>query len=75
MSGVFKEYSSGKLVLFIFLIFLFIILSSARNAFKMITIELYSPMTRILTDIILTPITLLVFRLILKIENENILYL
>ena len=74
MSGVFKEYSSGKLVLFIFLIFLFIILSSARNAFKMITIELYSPMTRILTDIILTPITLLVFRLIFKIENENILY-
>ena len=61
---VFKNNSFWRLFLFIFLIILYIILSALRNAFKMITTKLYSPMTRNLTDNVLTPLYLIYYFII-----------
>ena len=60
---VFKKNKDNpwKIVLFVFLIILYIILSALRNAFKMITTKLFSPMTRNLTDNILTPLYLIYY--------------
>ena len=53
---VYKTFSAGKLVLFTFLLILYIILCAGRNAFRVITTKLYSPMARALTDYFLNPI-------------------
>ena len=58
---VFKKFTRWKIVLFIFLIILYFIFSALRNAFKMITTKIYSPMIRNLTDNILNPFTLTFF--------------
>ena len=63
---VFKKNKDNpwKIVLFVFLIILYIILSALRNAFKMITTKLFSPMTRNLTDNVLTPFYLIYYLVI-----------
>ena len=61
---VFKKFKGWKIVLFIFLIILYIILSALRNAFKMITTKIYSPMVRNLTDNVLTPLYLIFYFLV-----------
>ena len=49
---------------FIFLVIFYIICSALRNAFKMVTIKLYSPITRTLSDNVLTPLYLIVYFII-----------
>ena len=53
---VFKSFSSGKIVLYIFLLLLYMILSGGRNVYRVITTKIYSPLTRALTDYFLNPI-------------------
>ena len=50
VANVCKKFSIGKIVLFIFLLLLYVILSGGRNIYRIITSKLYSPMTRALTD-------------------------
>ena len=75
---IFKTNSGWELTLFIFLIIFYIILCSLRNAFKMVTTKLYTPMTRTLTDNIITPIYLLYYLIrdedFTKGEDRNIPY-
>ena len=61
IKSVFKKYDGWDIFLFIFLIILYIILSALRNAFKMITTKIYSPMIRNLTDNVLTPFYLIFY--------------
>ena len=58
---VLKKNSGWDLFLFIFLIILYVILSGLRNGFKMVTTKLYSPITRNLSDNVLTPLYLIYF--------------
>ena len=53
---VYKNYSTGYLILFTFLLLLYIILCGGRNVYRVITTKLYSPMARSLTDYFLNPI-------------------
>ena len=55
---VYKNFSAGKFTLFIFLLFLYVIICGIKNIFKMVTIKLYSPMAKSLTDYFLNPIYL-----------------
>ena len=72
MSLVFKNFSAGNIVLFIFLLLLYIILSGGRNVYRVITTKLYSPMARSLTDYFLNPIYLTVdFALKNDFVNKN----
>ena len=75
---IFKTNYGWEIVLFVSLIIIYIILCSLRNAFKMVTTKLYTPMTRTLTDNILTPIYLLVYFIgnedFKKREERNIPY-
>ena len=61
IKSVFRKYDGWDIFLFIFLIILYIILSALRNAFKMITTKIYSPMIRNLTDNVLTPFYLIFY--------------
>ena len=61
IKSVFRKYDGWDIFLFIFLIILYIILSALRNAFKMITTKIYSPMVRNLTDNVLTPLYLIIY--------------
>ena len=74
---VFKKNNGWDIVLFIFLIILYIIFSALRNALKMITTKIYSPMIRNLTDNVLTPLYFVVNFFVgsdLQYEKRNYLY-
>ena len=60
---VFKKFEGWDSALFIFLIIIYIILSALRNAFRMITTKIYSPMIRNLTDNVITPISIILYYL------------
>ena len=61
---VLNERKGWDLFRFIFLVIFYIICSALRNAFKMVTIKLYSPITRTLSDNVLTPLYLIVYFII-----------
>ena len=66
MKDVIKVYeaekeSPGRLALFIFLLFLYIIFSAGKNVFRVVTNKIYSPMTKSLMDYILTPVYLFIY--------------
>ena len=46
----------GRFIGLILLLFLYIILSGGRNAFRVITNKVYSPITKTLTDYLLNPL-------------------
>ena len=52
----YNNKSTGKFVGLIFLLFLYIILCEGRNAFRVVTNKIYSPMVKSLTDYLLNPI-------------------
>ena len=52
----YNNKSTGKFVGLIFLLFLYIILCGGRNAFRVVTNKIYSPMVKSLTDYLLNPI-------------------
>ena len=64
---VYKNNSSANFMLFIFLLFVFIIMTGFKNIFKLITTKLYSPMARAFTDYFINPIYLLYYFLF---END-----
>ena len=55
-TDVYKECSGGDFTFFIFLLIFYVILCGIKNVFKMVTIKLYSPMAKSLTDYFLNPI-------------------
>ena len=61
---VLEERKGWDLFIFLFLVIFYIICSALRNAFKMVTIKLYSPITRTLSDNVLTPLYLIVYFII-----------
>ena len=75
---VYNTLSTGKIILFTFLLLLYIILSGGRNIFRVVTIKLYSPMARGLTDYFLQPFySIYYFSMgtdFLVDEKRNILY-
>ena len=58
---VYKEKSIGMFILFIFLLFVYVVLSAGRNIFRIVTNKIYSPMASSLTDYFLNPIYLLYY--------------
>ena len=56
ISKVYSENTGGKFFVFILLLLSYIIFCGGRNAFRIITNKLYSPMTISLTDYFLNPI-------------------
>ena len=60
-----NENSRGNFALFIFLLFLYMILSGLKKIFKVVTIKIYSPITKILTDYIINPLYFLYYNAIL----------
>ena len=57
-TDVYKKCSGGDFTFFIFLLIFYVILCGIKNVFKMVTIKLYSPMAKSLTDYFLNPIYL-----------------
>ena len=57
---------TNKFILLIFLLFLFFFLSGGRNAYRVMTNKIYSPMTRTLTDSFLDPFLLVYYYLFEK---------
>ena len=60
LNNVFNTESSSSLFWFIFLLFLFFFLSGVRNAFRIMTNKLYSPMVLTLSDNIFNPIDIII---------------
>ena len=56
---VYSTNSTGNIILFSFLLFLYIILCGGRDLFRVVTTKIYSPMARNLTDYFLNPIYLI----------------
>ena len=57
---IYSTSSGGKFALFIFLLFIYIILCGLKNAFRVVTNKIYSPMTKSVTDYFLNPIYLII---------------
>ena len=53
---IYKKKTSGEFALFIFLLFLYVLFSGGKNLFRVVTIKIYSPLTKSLTDYFLNPI-------------------
>ena len=58
VADVNKQNSIGMFILFLFLLFVYIILSAGMNIFRVVTNKIYSPMTKTLTNYIMNPIFL-----------------
>ena len=58
LSKIYSENSGGQFALFIFLLFVYLVFCGGRNAFRVVTNKLYSPMTKTLTDYVLNPVYL-----------------
>ena len=56
---IFSEHSGEMLALFIFLLFIYIVLCGLKNAYRVITNKIYSPMTKSLTDYFSNPFYLI----------------
>ena len=76
--GYFKSKTVGRFIGLILLLFLYIILSGGRNAFRVITNKVYSPMAKTLTDYLLNPLYIIIDfsrkKDFLKEGNRNVLY-
>ena len=59
LKKVYNQKSGSMFALFIFLLFVYIVLCGLKNAYRVITNKLYSPMTRALTDYFLYPFLLI----------------
>ena len=59
LSRIYSENSLGQFTLFIFLLSVYLILCGGRNAFRVVTNKIYSPMTKTLADYFLNPIDLI----------------
>ena len=60
LSSVYSENTGGKFALFIFLLIVYLILCGGRNAYRVVTNKIYSPMTKTLTDYFLNPMYLII---------------
>ena len=73
-----QEENELKLYLLIFFLLVYFLSSGGRNIYRILTNELYSPMTRTLTDCILDPILLIFYFLFEEDfkseEKQNILF-
>ena len=58
IKAVYKN-KNFNFALFVFLLFLYVILSAGKNIFLLVTTKIYSPMTKSLTDYFLNPIYIL----------------
>jgi len=58
VADVNQQNSIGMFILFLFLLFVYIILSAGMNIFRVVTNKIYSPMTKTLTNYIMNPIFL-----------------
>ena len=74
----YKTKSLSNFIGLIFLLFLYIILCGGRNAFRVITNKMYSPIVKTLTDYLLNPIYIIIDfsrkKDFLKDGKRNILY-
>ena len=59
MKKLYEEYDTGKFILLLFLLFLYIILSAALNVYKVHCNVFLSPVARSLTDYLFNPIYLI----------------
>ena len=69
VTTVYKKNSALNFALFIFLLFVFFIITALKIIFKVITTKLYSPMARALTDYFINPVYLIYFFIV---ENDFI---
>ena len=53
---VYNSYSGGEFALFIFLLVLYMVFSGLKNIFKVVTIKIYSPVAKMLTDYFINPL-------------------
>ena len=60
LSKIYSENSGGMFTLFIFLLIVYTILCGGKNAFRVVTNRVYSPMTTALTEYFLNPIYLII---------------
>ena len=58
---IYKNYSSGKFVLFIFLLIIYMILSAGKNLYRIFVTKIYNPMVKTLQDYLLNPIYLIYY--------------
>ena len=61
INAVYKNNSTAKFTLFVFLLFLYLILCAIKNVFRIVVNKIYSPMTESLTEYFLNPIYILYF--------------
>ena len=60
LKKIYSENSGGQFAFFIFLLIIYLILCGGRNAFRVLTNKIYSPMTKTLTDYFINPIYLII---------------
>ena len=60
LKKIYSENSGGQFTFFIFLLIIYLILCGGRNAFRVLTNKIYSPMTKTLTDYFINPIYLII---------------
>ena len=71
---IYKNYSSGKFVLFIFLLIIYMILSAGKNLYRIFVTKIYNPMVKTLQDYLLNPLYLIYYFLVRKdFTNNNVL--
>ena len=58
---IYKNYSSGKFVLFIFLLIIYMILSAGKKLYRIFVTKIYNPMVKTLQDYLLNPIYLIYY--------------
>ena len=74
---IYSESSGTKFSLFILLLFFYLILCGGKNAFRVITHKIYSPMTTSLTDYFLNPLYLTINYLqgdFISSEEKNVIF-
>jgi hypothetical protein len=59
LKKIYTEKSTGMFSLFIFLLFIYVVLCGLKNAYRVVTNKLFSPMTKSLTDYFLNPFFLI----------------
>lgn len=59
LKKIYTEKSTGMFALFILLLFFYVVLCGLKNAYRVVTNKLFSPMTKSLTDYFLNPFFLI----------------
>jgi len=60
LKNIYSAYSGKQFAFFIILLVIYLILCGGRNAFRIVTNKIYSPMTKTLTDYFINPIYLII---------------